>query len=215
MISVQELVKRVRRVVNEADNDPSISLITEDRRSLDTMIKELLPQAVTLVQKNSGKGYVNVKTISPVTGSTFYYDGDKAVVAFPDDLVSLVAAKLSDWKVPSAKLHSATSATALRQVGYKTRATAARPVCVCGVRTNGERSVQFFPSTSTSKLELFVYEALFDSETGLELCDTNMADAVVYACASLLYNVFERYDASKSMLSYAMALCGNKENVKQ
>ena len=42
---------------------------------------------------------------------------------------------------------------------------------------------------------------------GLNRCDKYMIDAVVYACASLLYNMFERYDAAKSFMSFAMAFC--------
>jgi hypothetical protein len=57
-------------------------------------------------------------------------------------------------------------------------------------------------------LSHFVYEAQFDIAEGLNMCDSRMADAVSYVCVALLYNVFERYDAAKSFMSFAAALCG-------
>ena len=50
MITTADLVKKVRCLVNEAESDAEVSLITDDRRSLDDTVIALLPQAVALVQ---------------------------------------------------------------------------------------------------------------------------------------------------------------------
>ena len=71
----------------------------------------------------------------------------------------------------------------------------------------GSRTIEFFPLPGGAKVEDFFYEAKFDVNEGLNRCDKYMIDAVVYACASLLYNMFERYDAAKSFMSFAMAFC--------
>ena len=67
MIATDELVRRVRRLVNEAEEDASLSLVSEDTRSIDTHILRLLPQAVALAQRNKGKGVgcVNPRSVSP------------------------------------------------------------------------------------------------------------------------------------------------------
>ena len=56
MIATDELVRRVRRLVNEAEDDAALSLISEDTRSIDAHIMRLLPQAVALAQRNKGNG---------------------------------------------------------------------------------------------------------------------------------------------------------------
>ena len=83
------------------------------------------------------------------------------------------------------------------------------------VTEEGVKIVKLFPCDSTDALLHLVYEASFDPDEGLVMCDMGMADAVAYACASLLYSLFEKHDAAKSFISLAMALCGGNENVKR
>lgn len=211
MISTAELVTKVRRLVNEADSDVSISLITDDTRSLDTSIKELLPQAVSLVQKNSRNGFVNVKTLSPWSCNMVIMSGSKGNFTLPSDFVSLVSLKLTNWKVPLKEIVPQFSCEAMLQNNKATAATPFRPVCVETVSSDGTRLVEVSPATAVSSVEHFVYEAEYSISDGLNTSNSRMTDAVIYACAALLYNMFERYDASKSFMSYAMALCGSGE----
>ena len=125
----------------------------------------------------------------------------------PDDFVELVCCKLDTWKRPCLTIFPARSPQADRQYNEATRAGVYKPVCVEGVMAAGYRTIELFPMPAESKVEDFFYEALFDVNDGLNRCDKNMVDAVVYACASLLYNMFERYDAANAFMSYAMALC--------
>lgn len=213
MISTEELVSKVRRLVNEADCDQSISLITDDARSLDATIEELLPQAVALVQKRNGKGYVNIKSTPPNEADAIVVSEGFATFTLPKDYVSLVSVKLSNWKIPVTNVSSPVSAEAVRQGSAATRASSSRPVCVESVANDSRRVLYMYPVTDGCKMEHLIYETLFNVDDGLDECDNGMGDAVAYACAALLYNLFDRYDASKSFMAYAMALCGSNENV--
>ena len=68
MISTDDIVKRVRVLINEAEEEKSISLLTEDARSFDKSIRTLIPQAVSIIQGNKQPGKrVNVRSVVPST----------------------------------------------------------------------------------------------------------------------------------------------------
>ena len=96
MITTAELVKKVRRLVNEAESDAAVSVVTADYRSLDDCIVALLPQAVSLVQKmkSSTTEAVNVKILSPaVIGITDNGDGT-GCMPLPNDYFGPVVVQL-------------------------------------------------------------------------------------------------------------------------
>ncbi len=215
MITTAELVKKVRFLVNEAEGDYDVSLITDDKRSLDYTIMELLPQAVALVQKNSARGYVNVKALSSSDRQFVSSSDGCPSILLPDDFVRLVSVQLNSWKKPCFYISSSDSLDAVCALNGNLFAGLYRPICVEGVTEEGKRTVKPFPYNSDDVLIHFVYEAQYNINEGLVQCDEHLADAVAYACASLLYNVFEKHDASKSFMSFAMALCTGNENVKR
>ena len=51
MIPENTLVEKVRVLLNEADGDSGVSLISDDTLLLDKHIKALLPEAVLFVQR--------------------------------------------------------------------------------------------------------------------------------------------------------------------
>ena len=215
MITTADLVKKVRCLVNEAESDAEVSLITDDRRSLDDTVIALLPQAVALVQKNSGSGYVNVKALAS-SDRVFVSSSDGyPSVLLPDDFAKLVSLQLGSWKNPCSYISSPESPDAVCALNGNLFAGLFRPLCVEGVTELGKRVVKPFPYNTTDVIVHFVYEAQYNADEGLVLCDERMADAVAYACTALLYNVFEKHDAANSFMSFAMALCGGNENVKR
>lgn len=215
MIATDALVKKVRSLVNEAESDADVTLITDDRRSLDDTIIELLPQAVALIQSNANGAYVNVKAI-PADARVIERASDGVpFVTLPGCFVKLVSLQLASWKVPCRYISSPESAETINALNFNGGAGVFSPVCVDGVTEEGVKIVKLFPCDSTDALLHLVYEASFDPDEGLVMCDMGMADAVAYACASLLYSVFEKHDAAKSFISLAMALCGGNENVKR
>lgn len=212
MIATDELVRRVRRLVNEAEDDASLSLISEDTRSIDAHIMRLLPQAVALAQRNKGNGVgcVNPRGVD-AQDAVIADNGDGGgVLALPADYVSLVSLQLEGWRRPCGELLPATSGEALAQAGRYTRAGVCRPVAVEGVSAGGERVALLYPSPVGATLRHLVYEATFDSTQGLAGGTAVLEDAVAYYCAALLYSVFERGDMAASLMSVATALCNGK-----
>lgn len=208
MITTQELINKVRYLINETDADAGVSLITDDMRSINDTIIKLLPQAVAIVQKQSNGKYVNVKNILP-SNITLYdsNDGFKAIL-LPTDFANLVSIRLNSWKTPCVEISLPDSVEVRYKFSGNASALSLRPVCVEEFSSSGERMLKLFPANSSDRLNHFVYEAQFNAAYGLNTCDKRMADAVSYVCTALLYNVFERYDAAKIFMSFATALCG-------
>ena len=212
MITTEELIKKVRCLINEAEDDSGVSLITDDTRSIDDTIMGLMPQAVSIVQKQRNGRYVNVKSLKPgdiALGET--PEGFK-VLALPGDFTDLVSVRLASWKTSCIGISSPDCVELYCKLGKISLPLSFTPVCVMDVAADGAKVLKLFPCNDDDTAVHFVYEAEFNASEGLELCDERMADAVAYVCAALLYNVFERYDAAKSFMSFAAALCG--ENAK-
>ena len=218
MIDCDELVRRVRVVVNEAADDEDVSLLSVDTRSLDDTILELLPQAVAFIQKNKGAGVgcVNARSAKlSMHNVTLYNNG--GLLVLPDDFEELVSLKLDKWQTPVCTVHAHDSREASWQQNEFTRAGYSRPVCVETFTPGGIRCLHLYPfaQNDPSTPECFIYEARFNETDGLNCHSNAIADAVVYKCASLLYTVFERYDAANSMLALALAACGGQVEKKQ
>ena len=211
---ISELLKRVRVVMNESADDSDVSLLSLDTRRLDDSIKELLPRAVSFVQDNKGATAGRVNTKSLPLSSTIVADNSSGggLMELPEDFVEIVSLQLEGWQSPVCRLHSHNSSEAAWQRNAYTRAGVNRPVCIETFSPTGARCALLFPyqGDSGSKLHHFVYEAAFNPVEGLKGYDKGMEDAVVYACASLLYTVFERYDAANAMLTQALAACGGQ-----
>ena len=218
-MSVDELLKRVRLVINEAEGDSDISLLSADTRRLDDSIKELLPRAVSFIQKNKGAtaGRVNTKSITPSSLNVTDNGSGGGQMVLPADFVELVSLQLAGWLSPANRLCAHNSREAVWQQNTYTRAGSSKPVCIASFAPTGERYAVLFPlpDGNGARVRHFVYEALFDAADGLNGYDSGMDDAVVYACASLLYTMFERYDAASAMLSQALAACGGQSGKQQ
>lgn len=212
MITVNELVKKVRRLVNESDKDASLSLVTSGLRSLDDSIKALLPQAVALVQKQKSRAgeQVNVNHIYPESVIVADNGDGAGSMPLPDDCVGLVAVQLEGWKRPVTTVCDEASPQAIRQKSPYLRAGCCNPVCVESTGPEGQRRLLMYPLVSPgSGIVLFAYEAAFNIDEEELKCTAPMADAVAYTCTALLYNMFERYDAANAFMSLANALCNN------
>lgn len=213
-----ELLHKVRLVINEVADDGDVSLLSVDTRSLNDSIMELLPRAVLFIQKNKGAdaGRVNTREVTPATIAIVADGTGGGELPLPDDFVGLVSVQLNGWQSPVHSLHSHNSREAQWQQNEYTRAGCCRPVCIEAFSSGGGRSALLFPlpDGEGAKLKHLVYEAAFDATDGLKGYDTWMVDAVVYECASLLYTMFERYDAANAMLSLALAVCGGQTGNK-
>lgn len=209
MITTNELIKKVRCLINENEEDSEISILTDKKRSFNDIIKELLPQAVALVQQNKGSkgGFVNVKSLTSLTGLIIDNGDGSGSMNLPADFVEMVFCRLTTWKRPCVTLYPPRSPQADKQYNESIRSGSLKPVCVESISSSGARCVEFYPFHTGTKVREFFYEARFNLNEGLNRSDENMTDAVVYFCVSLLYNMFERYEAAKSFMSFAISLC--------
>jgi hypothetical protein len=200
----------VRRVINEYDDNAAVTLLSPDRCSFDENIEALLPRAVAFVQKNKElPGRVNVKSCTPDVVNES--DGCGRI-ALPGDFFSPVSIMLAGWEAPCTRILEQGSREAALQQSRYTRAGLCRPVCVAGVMSDGSRCVRLYPLSNAGGQQVsLVYEATFVPADGLNQCDATMVDAVVYECAALLYNMFERHDTANIYHSLALALCRNKQ----
>ena len=218
MIDTEELVRRVRVVINEAADDGDVSLLSVDTRSLNDTILELLPQAVTFIQRNKedGVGCVNAKSARISTLNLAPNSGG-GIMALPDDFEELVSLQLEKWQAPVHVVHAHDSREAAWQQNEYTRAGYSRPVCIETFTPGGIRCLLLYPFVQgdPSNTGNLLYESCFDEGDGLNCQSNAIADAVVYKCASLLYTVFERYDVANSMLALALAACGGQFGKKE
>lgn len=216
MITAAELCKKVRQLVNEAENDAAVTLLSVDTRSLDEHIAALMPDAVLLVQRNKGWGCVNPKSYDVPTENIGVNDDGTGFFCLPDDFVSLVALHLDGWERPCTFLYPAASAVAMAQHNVNTRAGSSKPVCVEGVSATGERLLCYYslPQGKAPVVETFVYEASYDPSQGLLGSDVSLHKAVAYQCAALLFGLFERGDAAAYYSHLAAAFCNNVEPEK-
>ena len=215
MMTSDELVKMVRQVINETDDDAGVSLLTPDRLSFDENILVLLPRAVAFVQQcKPAASRVNVKSL-PGSSVTVVASGDgTGCVVLPDDFVAPVSVSLVGWKRPCTRFYARDSHRALLQQNRTAAAGNCRPVCIDDINASGVRCVRLspVPVEETAVVDKFVYEAVFNPDEGLGLYDAAMVDAVVYECAALLYTMFERHDTANSYHSLALARCGVMAN---
>ncbi|MBQ8271075.1 MAG: hypothetical protein IJZ22_07745 [Bacteroidaceae bacterium] len=214
MITTQKLVEKVAFLVNEPDNDSAITLLSEDTRSLFDTIGELLPDAVLFVQHNKQGGVLNPKECD-AAACTVTDNGDGSVtVSLPDDFINLIEFRLDGWARPCTRLEPTTSPVALAQSNIYTRGGSCKPVCVESVDGQGGRAMNCYslPAGKGPVIKSFVYEALFVPQTGLSCAEGSpLVWAVVYQCAALLYNVFEKRDAANAFMALAVSFCKNNK----
>ncbi len=214
MIATQKLIEKVAFLVNEPGNDASLTLLSDDTRSLFETIGELIPDAVLFVQNNKQYGVLNPKECDAATCSLTDNGDGSVTVSLPEDFINLIELRLDGWKRPCTKLEPATSPVALAQSNIYTRGGSCKPVCVEGVDGEGNRVANCYslPAGKAPVIKSFVYEALFVPQAGLQCSDGNpLVWAVVYQCAALLYNVFEKRDAANAFMTLAVSWCKNNK----
>lgn len=199
-----EIITKVRAIMNEAGNDESLNLLSEDTISLDVYIKSVIPDAVTIMIENSPFRCVNRKSAAVNVSES----NGAGIIVIPSDYVSLIALQLSGWKRIVSKTFELGSEEYKINCNSYTRAGINKPVAFNSYNEDG-RILECYPSEKA--VSLFAYEARYKSIDGLAL-DLNdpVAIAVCYMCASLVYSVFENANTSKEMQTTAINLLPKK-----
>jgi len=199
-----EIITKVRAIMNEAGNDVTLGLLSEDTISLDEYIRSVIPDAVNIMIENSPFRCVNRKS---ATADISESDG-AGIIVIPKDYVSLIALQLSGWKRIVSKTFELASEEYKVNANLYTKAGANKPV-VFNSYNGDDRVLECYPGEKA--ISLFVYEARYKSTDGLAL-DPNdpVAIAVCYMCASLVYGIFENDTTSKVMSATAINLLPKK-----
>lgn len=201
-----QIITKVRSIMNEAGADETLSLLSEDTVKLDEYIKSCIPDAVNLVVINSPFRCVNKKAYTP---AQIHNNGDgTGYVDLPTDYISLIAFKMTAWKKTVVKAAPANSLVYAAQCNPVTRAGKNKPVCVINY-VSGDRVLEYYSIgiSDTPAVSLFLYEAKYDSTAGLNLEENDpIAIAVCYMCASLVYSIFENSNTAKEMKLNALSL---------
>lgn len=217
MIIYDELRLKVRRLINEANDDGDVTLLTVDTRSVDEHIRELMPDAVSFVQRNKGWGQLNPRTAA-LSDVSLSDNGDgTGSVLLPHDFIALVSFKMTGWQRPCSVLLPADAPLALAQGNVNTRAGWCKPLCCEGIAPDGRRLLNYYslPSGMQPVVEHFIYEARYNVPQSLSGDDAALHSAVAYRCAALLYDVFERHDLANIFTGIAVSLCNNVELKKE
>lgn len=210
MISQEDIVSKVRSIMNEIGEDANTSLLEEDTIKIDEYIKSCIPEAVALVIQNSPNRCVNPKSSSSpsVTNNN---DGTGSIV-LPDDFISLIAFKMNGWKRIVSKAFDMDSEVYKAQGNPATRAGKFKPVCILAYNDSGKRTLEYYSigSGETPRVEMFVYEAKYKEGDNLNMDEGNpLFGAVCYMCASLVYSIFENPNTAKEMQTTAINLIDN------
>ncbi len=211
MMTAEELRLKVRQIINETHDDSAVSLLSDDTRSIDEHIVALLPDAVLWIQKNKGRGAVNIKS---VVDTVIKDNGDgTGEILLPEDFVDIISLQMDGWQRPCTLLLPSGSALAAAQCDKYTRAGVCNPVCVDAFNGYGQRVICYYslPQDKEPKLLSLLYEARYNPNEGLTGNDEALHKAVAYQCAAMLYNIFERHDCANSLMAVALSYCNNMQ----
>lgn len=207
----QEIINKVRNIMNEAGEEAKLSLLSEDTVKLDEYIKSSIPDAVDIIIANSPVRCVNKKSN---TSARLVNSGDgTGYLILPDDYVSLIAFKITGWKRIVAMAYPIESEEYKVQCNEYTRSGLHKPTCFLSYNSAGDRILEFYASgtLASSKVDTFVYEGKYDSTNGLGLSPNDpLSSAVCYMCASLVYSIFENEKTAKEMQTISLNLIPQK-----
>lgn len=214
MIPLSYLVDKVLVLVNEINPQLPLFEVGEYPRSIKDTISELMSDAVFFVQQNKSYGMLNAGVYNPEPSHvTDNGDGTGSIV-LPDDFVSLVKLQMEGWERPCVVTYPSLSPVAVAQHNINTRAGVSKPVCVEDVDSKGRPVLVYYslPDGSLPVVKVFVYEKEFNPQEGLSTSFNNpLLWAVVYQCAGLLYNVFERRESASAFMALAQSWCKKAE----
>lgn len=210
MIATDELIKKVRLLLNEPDEDVTLVVLGEDTRRLGDTIRVLLRDAVLFVQHNKTYGVLNPVSSTPDSLELTDNGNGTGSVLLPDDFVTLIEFKVKGWERPCTTMYKSNSPIALAQSNQNTRGGCCKPVCIESVNNEGKPVLVYYslPEDVSPVISSFVYEALFDEGTGLNTVASNpLVMAVAYQCAGLVYGVFEKHDTANAFMTLALSWC--------
>lgn len=203
----QEIISKTKAILNEIGEEENFSLLSEDTVKIEEYIKSVIPDAVGIIQMNSPARCINKKHADSVNNAISPDLEGKCVVVVPNDFVSLIAIKLSNWKRACIVSYGMDSEEYKRQCNPVTMAGAYKPICINGYDNEGKRVLILYSTKVATKLEMFVYEAKYIAGAGIDIdAKETVASAVCYMAASLVYSIFENRNTAQQMKEIAVSL---------
>lgn len=168
-MSEDEIIKKVRAILNEHGGDDAISIAT-DRVLLKDYIKSAIPDAVVMLAQ---KGYrVNV--------CDFGYINDGRI-AISEKFISLLCLKLDTWKKAVNRIVEVGSPEYLMAMNEFTKPGPNSPVCF--------RENDTLVCLPMGNIGIGAYNGTFDSAEGIT-AEPKEATAVCYMTAALVLGMF-------------------------
>lgn len=216
MIPLSYLVNRVLLLVNETNPQEKLEALGEHPVSLENTVRELLSDAVAFVQQNKSYGTINPSVYTPDASSVVDNGDGSGTILLPSDFVVLIKLQMEGWERPCRGACPQGSPLALAQSNVNTRAGVSKPVCVEDVDDEGRRVLLLYslPAGSSPVVKSFVYEKEFDAQEGLATSFSNpLLWAVLYQCAGLLYNVYEKRESANAFMALAQMWCNKVKGI--
>lgn len=193
----QDIVEKVRVIMNEAGAEESLQLLSEDTVKLNVYIESVIADAINLlmVEDALNPRFFNLSNNIQGVISTVY-DGASRVV-LPADFLRFVSIRFSGWKRAVSTLHAFGSDQYKKQKNTYTRAGVNKPVSVVAFY-QGNEVIENYPSGT---LEDFTYVKKINDTTDSSLANINegIFISICYMCASLVYSIFEMSQQSELM----------------
>jgi hypothetical protein len=168
-MSEDEIIKKVRDILNEYGGDDAISIAT-DRVLLEDYIKSAIPDAVVMLAQ---KGYrVNFYELDYIS------DGR---IAIPENFISLSCLKLDTWKKAVNRIVEVGSPEYLMAMNKFTQPGPNSPICY--------RENDTLVCLPIGNIGIGAYNGTFDAGEGLE-AEPKEATAVCYMTAALVLGMF-------------------------
>lgn len=199
-MTFQEIINKVRVIMNEAGEEEELHLLSEDTVKLDLYIETVIPDAVNLILLLSPVNHINA-TGASLTIQNF--DGI-GVINLPPDFLKLVAVKLREWKRAVFMAYPLNSEEYKIQHNPVTRSGVNKPKCTLSYNAFGP-TIECFPS-GTMEYFSYIKSASSSNNKGLDLIKETLHLAVCYMCARLVYDIFEMPQIAEKMKSIAMEL---------
>ena len=178
-MSEDEIIKKVRDILNEHGGDDAIS-IAADRVLLKDYIKSAIPDAVVMLAQ---KGYrVNVCDFGKI---------DDGRIAVPGNFISLLCLKLDTWNKAVNRIVEVGSPEYLMAINEFTKPGPNSPICY--------RENDTLVCLPIGEIGVGAYNGTYDTTEGLE-AEPKEATAVCYMTAAIVLGMFGD-DQGKQRLS--------------
>lgn len=210
MVTENEIVSKVKAIMNEIGEDTNSSLLDEDTIKIDEYIKSCIGDALSLIILNSGIKGINPKKNTETKPSK--NDDGSGYIILPDDFVKLLAFRMDGWKRTVSVAFPLDSEEAKRQANIYTRGGENKPVCILSYSQEGKKTLEYYSVADGKEhtVSLFVYEASYNSETGVNIESSDpLFYALCYMTASLVYSIFENPNTAKEMQTIAVNYLSN------